>query len=159
MKKFGLERALWFLAIFLAGFFSHLLYQRWTSPVQGVQLHPVTLVPSTPPSPPQREVPVLQARDVEQIKALAGNRARVRGRVFRVGHSAKSNTYFLNFGPARSAFTGVIFASSVELFEKTNLHPKSLEGREIELLGEIKDHPNYGLEMILEDPSQVKVLD
>ena len=32
---------------------------------------------------------------------MVGNRARIRGRVFRVGHSAKSNTYFLNFGPSR----------------------------------------------------------
>jgi hypothetical protein len=96
---------------------------------------------------------------VEKIRGLAGNHARVRGKVYRVGHSSKSNTYFLNFGPSRSAFTGVIFASAFELFEQKKLHPKSYEGKEVELSGQIKDHPKYGLEMILEDPSQIKVLD
>jgi hypothetical protein len=47
----------------------------------------------------------------------------------------------------------------VELFEKNQLQPKVLEGREVELLGQIKDHPQYGLELILENPSQVKMLD
>ena len=84
---------------------------------------------------------------------------RFRGRVYRVGHSAKSNTYFLNFGPSRSSFTVVIFASALESFEKQKIRPNGYEGREVELAGEIKDHPKYGVEMILEDPSQIKVLD
>ena len=119
----------------------------------------MTFSPLPPPAPRQAEIPLVQAREVEKIRGLAGNQARVRGRVYRVGHSAKSDTYFLNFGPSRSSFTGVIFASSLELFEKKENHPKSYEGREVELVGEIKDHPEYGLEMILEDPSQIKVLD
>ena len=28
-----------------------------------------------------------------------------------------------------------------------------------ELAGEIKDHPKYGLEMVLEEPSQIRILD
>jgi hypothetical protein len=53
----------------------------------------------------------------------------------------------------------VIFASAVELFEKSKLQPKAFEGKEVELLGQIKDHPQYGLELILENPTQVKMLD
>jgi hypothetical protein len=75
-----------------------------------------------------------------------------------VGHSAKSDTYFLNFGPSRSSFTAVIFASSVELFRKGRIDPRSYEGKEVELTGEIKDHPKYGVEMILEEPAQIKVV-
>jgi hypothetical protein len=95
---------------------------------------------------------------VEKIRGLAGNQARIRGRVFRVGHSAKSNTYFLNFGPTREALTAVIFASTAELFEKNKISPKNFDGREVELQGEIKDHPQYGLEVILESPAQIKVV-
>jgi DNA/RNA endonuclease YhcR with UshA esterase domain len=73
--------------------------------------------------------------------------------------SAKSNTYFLNFGPSREALTAVIFASTVELFERNNLKPKIFEGKEVEVQGEIKDHPQYGLELILENPTQVRILD
>jgi hypothetical protein len=119
----------------------------------------VTFVPFSPAVSIQEEGPSAQAREVEKIRKLAGNRARIRGRIFRVGHSAKSNTYFLNFGPSREALTAVIFASAVELFEKNKLQPKAFEGREVEVHGEIKDHPQYGLEVILESPSQIKILE
>jgi hypothetical protein len=155
---------------FLFGLLTHLLYQRWSSPpskerpsFDDGQSHPVTFIPSepTPAERPQLkpvDLPVVRATDLRKIRELAGTQARVRGRIYRVGRSAKSNTYFLNFGPARSAFTGVIFSSTVEQLERTKIDPVSYEGREVELTGEIKDHPQYGLEMIVEDPAAIKVL-
>jgi len=144
---------------FLAGFLSHLFYQRWTVPPPPTQGYPVDFFPLAPQAPRSAEIPLVRAGDVAKIKELAGSQARVRGRIYRVGHSAKSDTYFLNFGPARSAFTAVIFSSALELFERRKIHPQQYEGKEVELSGEIRDHPQYGLEMILEDPSQIKVLD
>lgn len=162
---------------FAAGLFCQVLYQRWNpgspeleiiaangggvAPGPGLapQSHRVTYVPSgTAAAQIPAEMPLLPARDVERIRGLAGNPARVRGRIFRVGHSAKSNTYFLNFGPSREALTAVIFASAADLFEKNKIAPKSFEGREVEVQGEIKDHPQYGLEIILENPAQIKVV-
>ena len=160
---------------FMGGFFTHFLYQRWNSPgaqvgaagvagpaSEGIALEPqshqVTFSPLTP-APTAVELPLMQARDVDRIRGLTGNRARIRGRVFRVGHSAKSNTYFLNFGPSREALTGVIFASAVESFDKKKLAPKSYEGKEIEIDGVVRDHPQYGLEVILEDPAQIRIID
>jgi hypothetical protein len=161
--------------IFMAGFFSHLLYRRWNThapmndaerPAGHVQpetpsgrTHPVTFAPLSPPAEPAAQPPVLPARDVDGIRALTGRQARIRGRIFRVGHSAKSNTHFLNFGPSRGALTAVIFASALERFEKQRVSPKKLEGREVEIVGEVKDHPQYGLEVILEGPEQVKVME
>jgi hypothetical protein len=166
------------MAVFLAGFATHMLYQRWNVSVPGTkeeslnsqsserlslgaeqQSFPVTFAPLSSPAPTEAAIQWVQAREVEKIRRLAGSQARIRGRVFRVGHSAKSNTYFLNFGPSREALTAVIFASAVELFEKNKLQPKSLEGKEVEVQGQIKDHPQYGLELILENPAQIKVLD
>lgn len=144
-------------AAFAAGLAVHALYQRWSAPSSPGQGYPVGFVPSAP-APGQGEPPLVEAREVEKIKSLAGTRAKVRGRVFRVGKSSRSDTYFINFGPSRSAFTAVIFASAVERFEQSKLPPQKFEGREVELTGEIKDHPQYGLEMILEDPSQVKII-
>src|SRR5262245_33028559 len=156
------------LAAFLAGLLSQVLYQRWNpstadrsesanrNPLSvdfsGNQSHPVRFVPLSEPAIENRslEVPVIVARDVDRIRALTGRQARIRGRVFRVGHSAKSNTYFLNFGPSREALTAVIFATSVERFEKSQRAPKSFENKEVELTGEVKDHPQYGLEVVLE---------
>jgi hypothetical protein len=158
---------------FIAGFGTHYLYKRWHR--DGEQLnsaslagpgilpsgfepqnHPVTFVAQAPATP--AALPLLQARDVEKIRGLAGSQARIRGRVFRVGHSAKSNTYFLNFGPSREALTAVIFASAVESFEKRRLAPKGFEGKEIEIEGVVKDHPQYGLEVILETPAQIRIV-
>jgi hypothetical protein len=161
------------IAAFLAGFFTLVLYQRWTpqtsqadKPAQDIAQHRFAELPSFDvtfsPLPAAREqlpeLPVLHAIEVDKIRSLAGKSVRVRGRVFRVGHSSKSNTYFLNFGPSRSALTAVIFASAADVFERDKLPPKAFDGREVELRGEIKDHPQYGLEIILEDPSQIKIL-
>ena len=175
MKRVRLATVLIIIAAFCGGFFSHVLYQRWNPPSSEPQEYrgdagapersggelksfraTFAPLPAVSPSP---ELPVMAARDVEKIRSLAGNQARIRGRIFRVGHSAKSNTYFLNFGPSREALTAVIFASAVELFEKDKLSVKGFEGREVEVQGEIKNHPQYGLEVILENPSQIKVLD
>jgi len=165
------------VAAFTGGFATHFLYQRWNlspeesqetvagnaasvsqSPTFTPQSYRVSYEPFSASADRRVEFPLLQARDVEKIRGLAGNQARIRGRVFRVGHSAKSNTYFLNFGPTREALTAVIFASTAELFEKNKISPKNFDGREVELQGEIKDHPQYGLEVILESPSQIKVV-
>jgi hypothetical protein len=158
------------IAAYAAGFLTSFFYQRWNppSPMESQQAgdslvtepptFPVRLAPVNPePSP--AEIPLVLSRDVVKIRSLAGTRARVRGRVFRVGHSSKSNTYFVNFGPSREALTAVIFASAVELFEKHKLPPRIFEGREVEVQGEIKNHPQYGLEIILETPAQIRLLD
>ena len=177
MKRSSPFITLGIVAAFLSGFLSHALYLRWNPAVPTTSENPasrqssefqpvgpepqsfrVTFSPLPSAVKSQPELPLLQAREVEKIRRLTGNPARVRGRVFRVGHSAKSNTYFLNFGPSREALTAVIFASAAELFEKNNLKPKTFEGKEVELQGEIKDHPQYGLELILENPAQIKIL-
>ena len=176
MKRFSLATTIAIVSAFLTGLLFHALYQRWSSPIEmedvapaltstsqngatGLPSYRVTFAPFSSPVPSQAELPLLQVRDIEKIRAIAGKQARIRGRVFRVGQSAKSNTYFLNFGPSREALTAVIFASAAELFEKKMVSPKTFEGKEVELQGEIKDHPQYGLEIILENPSQIRVID
>jgi hypothetical protein len=176
LKAFRPAAAVTLALAFLGGFFCHLLYQRWNPSTEfrvkndsssvsgdknqsvGVQSYRVSFAPLSLSAESRPEQPLLQAREVDKIRALSGTQARVRGRVFRVGHSGKSNTYFLNFGPSREALTAVIFASAAELFERQKLQPKSFEGKEIEIVGEIKDHPQYGLELIVEDPAQVRIL-
>ena len=165
------------LLAFVVGLLSHVLYQRW-NPTEPVAQPPaaaiydppapgaeppsfrVTFVP-LPLAPAENaytELATIVARDIEKIRAVTGQQARIRGRVFRVGHSAKSNTYFINFGPSRDALTAVIFNSAVELFEKNKQPPKQFENREVEITGFVKDHPQYGLEVILEHPKQIKIV-
>jgi hypothetical protein len=172
LKDLSSTQSISVIAAFFAGFFTLFLYQRWNPPVAQdsrtldmPRLEPSPSLPSfavsfapLPASEHPAEPPLLQALEVEKIRALAGKPARVRGRIFRVCHSAKSNTYFLNFVPSRSALTAVIFASAADLFEQAKLPPKGFDGREVEVRGEIKDHPQYGLEMVLDDTSQIQIL-
>ena len=165
------------LLAFVFGLLTHVLYQRWNpgmpesqQPAVTIQdrslpagespSFPVSFVPLSPTPAPQdaAELTTLIARDVEKIRSFTGQQARIRGRVFRVGHSAKSNTYFINFGPSREALTAVIFNSAVELFEKNKQPPKQFENRDVEIVGFVKDHPQYGLEVVLEHPKQIKIL-
>jgi hypothetical protein len=167
------------LLLFFAGFSSHVLYQRWNPPKLETQQsslaeqsgrlpgsgepqsYRVSFAPSSL-SPASEDTtadtPLVVAREVEKIRALTGKQARIRGRVFRVGHSAKSNTYFLNFGPSREALTAVIFSSAVELFEKNKQPPRDFENKDVEIVGAIKDHPQYGLEIVVENPKQIKII-
>ena len=137
MKRSASASAGVVLLAFFAGFLTHVLYQRW-NPASEIQqsitnadisaptndgaspIHRVSFVPfAAVPEDTLADLPLLAAREVEKIRGLTGRQARIRGRVFRVGHSAKSNTYFLNFGPSREALTAVIFGSVTELFEKS----------------------------------------
>lgn len=112
----------------------------------------------TEKQPLPSEVPILQASDPDALRANAGKSVRVRGIVYRVGHSERSNTYFINFGPGRSSFTGVIFRSAVKKFLEHRIDPRDYEGRKVELAGKLIDHPKYGLEIIVEDPKQVRFI-
>jgi hypothetical protein len=176
MKQFSPTVALALAVGFAGGFCTHFFYQRWTSAgadflaasrarsqSQGAnfepQTHRVNFAPLAAPKTAGAELPLLQARDVEKLRAVAGTQARVRGRIFRVGHSNKSNTFFLNFGPSREALTGVIFASAVELFAQRKVTPKDFEGREVEIEGVVREHPQFGLEIILEKPEQIRTVD
>jgi hypothetical protein len=176
MNKSSPLLALGFVFTFLAGFGTHFLYKRWNvpggelttanilqpagSPQQRIepQSHSVTFLPQEPGTFREAELPLLQAREVEKLRAQNGHRARIRGRVFRVGHAVKSNTYFIDFGPAREALKAVIFASALDSFKERELAPTELEGKEVEIEGSVRDHPQYGLEIILEHPEQIKIL-
>ncbi|GIX49219.1 MAG: hypothetical protein KatS3mg131_3430 [Candidatus Tectimicrobiota bacterium] len=137
---------------FVLGVLAHYAYEQWRQRPAG--RYPVTYAPA----PPQ-ELPLVAAEDVVRLRELAGTEARVRGRIFRVGYSARSNTYFLNFGPAREDFTAVIFASAVPAFTAAGIDPRTYEGKTVEVRGRLRDHPRYGLEMALETPDQIRLLE
>ena len=159
MKGFSSITILVVIAAWVAGLFSHVLYERWAHLPNESQGYPVTFSPLPPTTQREADVPLLEATDVKKIRSHAGSRVKIRGRIYRVGHSTKSNTYFLNFGPSRASFTGVIFASALERFAQKKIDPTNYEGKNVEITGQIKNHPRFGLEMILEDPSQIKLLE
>ncbi|RKY59285.1 MAG: hypothetical protein DRP94_04000 [Candidatus Latescibacterota bacterium] len=100
---------------------------------------------------------VLSAQDAEALKEHAGKEVVVRGKVYDVYHSERTDTYFLHFGPERPCFTAVIFRSAAKEFLSREIDPMDYEGKVVQVTGELVDHPKYGLEMVLESPSQVEV--
>ncbi len=162
LRRFSVPLAALLLGVFLSGFLAHLVYARWTGsapcaedPADGT----ATRGDSTGTNPASGgDLPEVDVMEIERLQELAGVLARVRGRVYRVGHSSKSNTWFLDFGPSRSAFTAVIFSSAADAFERADAHPNQFQGKEVELTGRIKDDPKYGLEMILESPAQIRLV-
>ncbi|MCD6353370.1 MAG: DUF1669 domain-containing protein [Proteobacteria bacterium] len=102
------------------------------------------------------DFPVISASDIDSIKKNAKKIVKVCGTVYSVYHSKGSNTYFLHLGSGSSSFNAVIFSSSAEKFLQMGLDPYNYQGKRVELFGRIIDHPKYGLEMILEDPSQIR---
>ena len=145
-RRFSVPLAALALGAFLSGLLVHLVYARWTAPAPCAE------------DSAGGDLPEVDVMEIERLQELAGVLARVRGRVYRVGHSSKSNTWFLDFGPSRSAFTAVIFSSAADAFKGADAHPNRFQGKEVELTGRIKDDPKYGLEMILESPAQIRLV-
>lgn len=104
------------------------------------------------------EVLVLSATNLRQLRKNAGTEVTVKGKVVRVGHSEKSDTYFLDFSKERDGFTVVVFSSVAVKFEGLQLNVEELEGDSVEISGELVDDPEYGLEIILDEPSQIKII-
>ena len=104
------------------------------------------------------EIVELSATDTRALKKSAGEKVAVIGKVLRVGCSERSNTYFLNFSEGKNGLTCVIFSSAVEKFKRLDIDITSYEGAQVEVFGELIDHPEYGLEIIIEEPSQIRVL-
>jgi phosphatidylserine/phosphatidylglycerophosphate/cardiolipin synthase-like enzyme len=109
-------------------------------------------------APPEPKLLVM-ANDLENLRRHAGERAIVKGKVFRASKSKRSDTYFLDFGPDREAFTAVIFSSAAADFFKSGIDPLKLTGKNVALIGEIKNHPKYGLEIILDSAKQLKIVE
>lgn len=104
------------------------------------------------------ETPELLATDLRALRKHVGEEVTIQGQVVRVGYSERSNTYFLDFAQDRDGFTVVIFSSVVAKYEKLGISISDYEGAQVEVSGELIDHPKYGLEIILEEPSQIRVV-
>lgn len=106
-----------------------------------------------------REIVTISATDLRALRKHVGDEVSVQGQVIRVGYSERSNTYFLNFSEDQEGFTVVIFSSAVEKFERLGISILDYEGAQVDVMGELIDHPEYGLEIIVEEPSQIRILD
>lgn len=105
------------------------------------------------------EIAAIPATDERKLKKHVGEEVSVQGNLIRVGYSERSNTYFLDFSEDKEGLTVVIFSSAVEKFERLGISILDYEGAQVEVLGELIDHPEYGLEIIVEEPSQIVVLE
>lgn len=101
----------------------------------------------------------LMATDLKGLRENAGKEVIVKGRVYRVYHSRRSDTYFLDFGPTRESFTCVIFKRVAKRFLKEGINPLSFNNKFVKIRGKVIDHPKYGLEIILESSDEIEVIE
>jgi len=104
-----------------------------------------------------KRVPVINGNNILMVKKYAGKYVRVKGKVLRVGKSHKGHR-FLDFGMSRDALTVVIWKEEVAELKKMGINLDELEGRAIEVTGTIIDQPKYGLEIIINEPEDIKIL-
>ena len=100
---------------------------------------------------------VAQAQKVvtaQEASQHVGETVTVTGTVGDVGHSQRSNTIFVNFGPPfpNHIFTAVIFASAATQFPDVD----SWKGKTLNVTGAVKMYRGKP-EIILESPKQVSV--
>lgn len=101
----------------------------------------------------------VSATDLRVLRKHVEEQVKVCGKVTRVGYSERSNTYFLNFAADTDGFTAVIFSSAVGKFDILGISIPDYEGAYVGITGELIDHPQYGLEIIVEEPSQIEVFE
>jgi len=99
---------------------------------------------------------VITATDLRDLRKYVGRFVAVEGEVKKVGYSERSNTYFLRFDVVRPCFTAVIFSSAVKRFQAEGKEPRGYEAKRVKISGRLIEHPKYGLEIIVEDPTQVQ---
>lgn len=99
----------------------------------------------------------LRAGDIIKLKQYTDKEVVVRGIVKEVFHSVKSDTYFLNFGPRGNSLSCVIFKDPAQRFFEKGLNPFSFEGKDVLVRGILHEHKEYGLQIIIEEVSQIHI--
>jgi len=99
-----------------------------------------------------RVAPAQKVVSAQEASQHIGETVTVTGTVGDVGHSQRSNTIFVNFGPPfpNHTFTAVIFASAANLFPDVD----SWKGRTLSITGVVKMYRGKP-EIVLESPKQV----
>jgi DNA/RNA endonuclease YhcR with UshA esterase domain len=81
----------------------------------------------------------------------------IQGLVQNVKKSAASNTYFLDIMDGTGKITLIIFDSSVQDLEKSNMTIYSLSNRRVKVTGKVSEYQGK-MELILKDAASLKLL-
>ena len=106
-----------------------------------------------------RLIPAVDVKDAERLRELNGRWWRVRGRVRDVRRSRTGAAMFIWFYGCKLAagFKVVIFSDAQSKFARKGCRLVELSGKEVEVAGTVRDHPVYGLQIIIGDPAQIMV--
>ncbi len=99
---------------------------------------------------------VIQVSDVPTHIDQSGT---VEGKVVKTTKSSRSNTYFLNFSEKQNVFTVVIFSRIVDQFAKDSVDILSFEGKKVRVTGSIQSPAQYGPEILLDKPADIKIIE
>lgn len=118
-------------------------------------LSAVAQMAETPTAEPAAET-VIEAKDIEKLRAAVGQTVTVVGTVERTGKDSTSGMNFLNFGSSRGGFTVVVFPSNVPSFPEP---PEQLyRNKKVRITGKVEDHKGAP-QIVLEKPEQVEIVE
>ncbi len=120
-------------------------------------------------APPAPVVPVPLRVDEEvigldQIQEYIGRAAVVQDYVYNV-HRSQKGTFFIKFEPLEQAprpfdgFKVVIFNDLAQNWERAGLSPLMYQQRTIRVRGVIQQHPEWGLEILVNSPRVIQIVD
>ncbi|MFM8594084.1 MAG: hypothetical protein ACKOCK_06815 [Chloroflexota bacterium] len=119
---------------------------------------PIVIAP-TPQVPPVKTQPVVELADIEKH---IGQIVDFRGYVHAVQRSQSSGTVFVKFEKTKSPVQGfrlVIFNSYLDAWRKAQIDWESYAGRHVLVHGVIRDDPNWGIQMLIDRPELIKVVE
>ena len=102
------------------------------------------------------EETVIDAADLDALRAAAGTQVRVVGQVVSIGNTSDNRITFLNFSlPKKEGFVAVIHQSNYDAF------PEGFDiyrAQNVEITGVLELYKNNQPQIILRSPDQIKIL-
>lgn len=128
-------------------------------PQPAVAVAPVVKPTPTVATPPPKSQPVVR---LEAIRQHVGQIVDFQGYVHEVYRAVGSGTVFVKFEKTKSPVEGfrlVIFNSYLDAWRQAGIDWEAYAGHEVMVHGVIRDDPQWGIQMLIDRPELIKVVD
>jgi DNA/RNA endonuclease YhcR with UshA esterase domain len=104
---------------------------------------------------PEPKPPLVQATATDDVKALAGRKATVEGKITRIGATESGGITFLNFGGGANAFVAVVFKSSYAAFPDGF---DKYKGQTVRVTGPVAIYKETTPQIVVKAPEQIEIV-
>jgi len=104
---------------------------------------------------PEEKPPVVQASAPDAVKALAGKKATVEGKITRIGSTETGGITFINFGGGPNAFVAVVFKSNYAAFPDGF---DKYKGQTVRVTGPVAIYKETTPQIVVKAPEQIEIV-